>query len=137
MKDNISDKDKKDWDDFLRSDKKLEDKDFKETKKKNIKLNLLDLHGYTLEDANKEVEKFIEKSFMQGFSKLKIITGKGLHSDNEKNPYVSNDLSILKNSVPEFIRNNKNLTTKIIEIEEAPNNDGGSGAFYIYLKKLK
>ena len=60
-----------------------------------------------------------------------------MHSDNEKNPYVSNDLSILKNSVPEFIRNNKNLTTKIIEIEEAPNNDGGSGAFYIYLKKLK
>ena len=85
-----------------------------------------------MEDANKEVEKFIEKSFMQGFSKLKIITGKGLHSDNEKNPYVSNDLSILKNSVPEFIRNNKNLTTKIIEIEEAPNNDGGSGAF-IYI----
>ena len=65
MNDNISDKDKKDWDAFLRSDKKLEDKDFKETKKKNIKLNLLDLHGYTLEDANKEVEKFIEKSFMQ------------------------------------------------------------------------
>ena len=135
MNDNISDKDKKDWDDFLQSDEKLEDKDFKETKKKNIKLNLLDLHGYTLEDANKEVEKFIEKSFMQGFSKLKIITGNGLHSENEKNPYVSNDLSILKNSVPEFIRNNKNLTTKIIEIEEAPNNDGGSGAFYIYLKK--
>ena len=135
MNDNISDKDKKDWDDFLQSDEKLEDKDFKENKKKNIKLNLLDLHGYSLESANKEVEKFIEKSFMQGFSKLKIITGKGLHSENEKNPYVSNDLSILKNSVPEFIRNNKNLTKKIIEIKEAPNNDGGSGAFYIYLKK--
>ena len=137
MNDNISDKDKKDWDDFLQSDEKLEDKDFKENKKKNIKLNLLDLHGYSLESANKEVEKFIEKSFMQGFSKLKIITGKGLHSENEKNPYVSNDLSILKNSVPEFIKNNKNLTTKIIDIKEASNNDGGSGAFYIYLKKHK
>ncbi len=137
MNDNISDKDKKDWDDFLQSNEKLEDKDFKETKKKNIRLNLLDLHGYTLEDANKEVEKFIEKSFVEGFSKLKIITGKGLHSENEKNPYVSNNYSILKNSVPEFIRNNKNLTTKIIEIKEAPNNDGGSGAFYIYLKKHK
>tara|TARA_B100001287_G_C22425870_1_gene409051 strand:+ start:6 stop:419 length:414 start_codon:yes stop_codon:yes gene_type:complete len=137
LNDNISDKDKKDWDDFLQSNEKLEDKDFKETKKKNIRLNLLDLHGYTLEDANKEVEKFIEKSFVEGFSKLKIITGKGLHSENEKNPYVSNNYSILKNSVPEFIRNNKNLTTKIIEIKEAPNNDGGSGAFYIYLKKHK
>ena len=137
MNDNISDKDKKDWDDFLHSDEKLEDKDFKEIKKNNIKLNILDLHGYSLENANKEVEKFIEKSFMQGFSKLKIITGKGLHSENEKNPYVSNDLSILKNSVPEFIKNNKNLTTKIIDIKEASNNDGGSGAFYIYLKKHK
>ena len=137
MNDNISDKDKKDWDTFLQSDEKLEDKDFKEVKKVNINLNLLDLHGYSLESANKEVEKFIEKSFSEGFNKLKIITGKGLHSENEKNPYVSNDLSILKNSVPEFIKNNKNLTTKIIDIKEASNNDGGSGAFYIYLKKHK
>ena len=137
MNNNISDKDKKDWDTFLQSDEKLEDKDFKEVKKVNINLNLLDLHGYSLESANKEVEKFIEKSFAEGFNKLKIITGKGLHSENEKNPYVSNDLSILKNSVPEFIKNNKNLTTKIIDIKEASNNDGGSGAFYIYLKKHK
>ncbi len=137
MNDKISDKDKKDWDDFLHSDEKLEDKDFKEIKKKNIKLKILDLHGYSLENANKEVEKFIKTNFVEGFSKLKIITGKGLHSENEKNPYVSNNYSILKNSVPEFIRNNKNLTTKIIEIKEAPNNDGGSGAFYIYLKKHK
>ena len=137
MSDNISDKDKKDWNTFLQSDEKLEDKDFKEVKKVNINLNLLDLHGYSLESANKEVEKFIEKSFAEGFNKLKIITGKGLHSENEKNPYVSNDLSILKNSVPEFIKNNKNLTTKIIDIKEASNNDGGSGAFYIYLKKHK
>ena len=137
MKNNISDKDKKDWDDFLNSDEKLEDKDFKEIKKNNIKLNILDLHGYSLENANKEVEKFIKKNFEEGFNKLKIITGKGLHSENEKNPYVSNDLSILKNSVPEFIKNNKNLTTKIIDIKEASNNDGGSGAFYIYLKKHK
>ena len=137
MNDNISDKDKKDRNTFLQSDEKLEDKDFKEVKKVNINLNLLDLHGYSLESANKEVEKFIEKSFSEGFNKLKIITGKGLHSENEKNPYVSNDLSILKNSVPEFIKNNKNLTTKIIDIKEASNNDGGSGAFYIYLKKHK
>ena len=137
MTNNISDKDKKDWNTFLQSDEKLEDKDFKEVKKVNINLNLLDLHGYSLESANKEVEKFIEKSFAEGFNKLKIITGKGLHSENEKNPYVSNDLSILKNSVPEFIKNNKNLTTKIIDIKEASNNDGGSGAFYIYLKKHK
>ena len=137
MNNNISDKDKKDWDTFLQSDEKLEDKDFKEVKKVNLNLNLLDLHGYSLESANKEVEKFIEKSFAEGFNKLKIITGKGLHSENEKNPYVSNDLSILKNSVPEFIKNNKNLTTKIIDIKEASNNDGGSGAFYIYLKKHK
>ena len=66
-----------------------------------------------------------------------MVTGKGLHSSNEKDPYVSKDLGILKYSVPEFIKNNKDLMEKISEIKEADLNDGGSGAFYIYLKKLK
>ena len=136
MNDNISDKDKKDWNTFLQSDEKLEDKDFKEVKKVNINLNLLDLHGYSLESANKEVEKFIEKSFSEGFNKLKIITGKGLHSENEKNPYVSNDLSILKNSVPEFIRTSSDLNKLIISINDAEKKDGGEGALIIKLKNL-
>ena len=135
MNDNISEKDKKDWDSFLHSDEKLEDKDIKEIKKKNIKLNILDLHGYSLENANKEVEKFIKKSFEEGFNKIKIITGKGLHSDNESNPYVSKDLSILKYSVPEFIKQNQSLMKLINYFSEATIEDGGSGAFYIYIKK--
>ena len=104
-------------------------------KRKRGKIKLLDLHGYTLDEANKTIENFIKKSYKDNISKLIIVTGKGLHSDNEKDPYVSKDLSILKYSIPEFIRNNPELMSIIYEIKEASIEDGGSGAFYIFLKK--
>tara|TARA_B100000900_G_C20523562_1_gene693237 strand:- start:891 stop:1310 length:420 start_codon:yes stop_codon:yes gene_type:complete len=133
--DNFSDKDKKDWEDFILGDEKLFDKDSKLVKKKNIETRSLDLHGYTLEHANKIVEKFISNAYSEGVNKLIIVTGKGLHSKTEKNPYVSKDLSILKYSVPEFILKNKELMKLIFEITDANVEDGGSGSFYIYLKK--
>jgi len=133
---NISDKDKKDWNEFLNKKEKLIDKDTVLIKNKVSKTKIIDLHGYTLEEANKKVESIIEKSFKENISKIKIITGKGLHSQNEKNPYVSKDLSILKYSVPEFILNNTSLMKKIIEIKDAEVEDGGSGAFYVILKKI-
>ena len=80
---------------------------------------------------------FINKNFKQGTNKLVIVTGKGLHSKNESDPFVSKDLSILKYSVPEFIKNNEELMKKINDIKEADVKDGGSGALYVYLKKLK
>ena len=137
MNDNISDKDKKDWHKFINSNEKLPNKDFKYQKNKNLKVRSIDLHGYTLDEANKTIEEFINVSFLENVNKLIIITGKGLHSENEKNPYVSKDLGILKYSVPEFIINNKNLMGKINEITDAKIDDGGGGAFYIYLKKNK
>ena len=133
----ISDKDKKDWENFLSKEEKLPDKDLKFLKKNNFKSKSIDLHGYTLDEANKVIEEFIYKSYEEKVNKLIVITGKGLHSENEKNPYVSNKLSILKYSVPEFILQNKNLMKIITEIKDAKIEDGGSGAFYIYLKKLK
>ena len=133
---NISDKDKKDWNEFLNKKEKLIDKDTVFIKNKVSKTKIIDLHGYTLEEANKKVESIIEKSFKENISKIKIITGKGLHSQNEKNPYVSKDFSILKYSIPEFIRNNTGLMKKIIEIKNAEVEDGGSGAFYVILKKI-
>ena len=93
------------------------------------------MHGHTLEKANKTIEDFINNSYEEQASKLIVVTGKGLHSENEKNPYVSNQLSILKYSVPEFIKNNIELMKKITDIKDANIEDGGSGAFYIYLKK--
>ena len=135
MNDKISKKDKKEWENFLFSKEKLPNKDFKLTKKKKIKIKNIDLHGFTLEQANKTIEKFIHKSYLEGVSKIIVVTGKGLHSNVEKNPYVSKDLSILKYSVPEYIENNLELMKKITEIKEAENEDGGSGAFYIFLKK--
>ena len=133
----ISDKDKKDWENFLSKKEKLLDKDLKFLKKNNLKSKSIDLHGYTLDEANKVIEEFIYKSYEEKLSKLIVITGKGLHSENEKNPYVSEKLSILKHSVPEFILKNKNLMRIINEIKDAKIEDGGSGAFYIYLKKVK
>jgi len=95
------------------------------------------LHGYTLDDANKIIENFIKQAFSQNIHKLIVVTGKGLHSQNEKDPYVSKDLGILKYSVPEFITNNTNLMNMINEITDAKIEDGGGGAFYIFLKKNK
>ena len=95
------------------------------------------MHGYTLDEANKKIENFIKESFSQNINKLIVVTGKGLHSENEKDPYVSKDLGILKYSVPEFITNDKDLMSKINEITDAKIEDGGGGAFYIFLKKNK
>ena len=134
-------KDKEDWEDFLKSGDKIPNKDF--VHKKNIryeKIKKIDLHGYTIEEANNAVEQFIQKSFDEDVTKIIVITGKGLRSKNVENPYLSKDLSILKYSVPEYIENNKRLTQFIIETTDAKIEDGGSGAFYIYLKnknKLK
>ena len=135
----ISDKDKKDWQDFISNKEKLSNKDFTPHKKiRKEKIKKMDLHGYTLEEANKAIEYFIIKCFDENVTKIIVITGKGLRSKNTSNPYLSKDLSILKYSVPEFIMMNSSLMKMIIEIEDAKIEDGGSGAFYIYLKnKLK
>ena len=135
MNDNISDKDKKDWQTFISSKEKIFDKDFKPQIKNHIKVRSIDLHGYTIEQANNAIEQFILKAFEEGVNKLIVVTGKGIHSDVEKDPYVSKDLSILKYSVPEFISNNRILMSMIYEMTDAKIEDGGSGAFYIFLKK--
>ena len=137
MTDNISEKDKKDWENFLLKNEKLPNKDITIDKKISFKTRSIDLHGYTLQEANKSVENFIIKSYQENINKLIVITGKGIHSQNEKDPYVSKDLSILKYSVPEFISNNKNLMKIIYEMKDAKIEDGGGGAFYIYLKKKR
>ena len=137
MNDKISDKDKKVWQTFISSKEKIVDKDFKPQTKNHLKVRSLDLHGYTLEQANNTIEKFILKAFEESVRKLIIVTGKGIHSDVEKDPYVSKDLSILKYSVPEFINNNQNLIRVINDIQDATIEDGGSGAFYVILKKKR
>ena len=135
----ISDKDKKDWKNFVSNKEKLPNKDLYLNKnlinKKNIKT--IDLHGLSLQNANNIIEEFIEKCFKKSVNKIIVITGKGLRSKNDENPYVSKDLSILKNSVPKFIKSNSDLMKKIKDIKEAKVEDGGSGAFDIFLKKFK
>ena len=135
MTNKISDKDKKDWEKFISSKEKVKNKDTNLNLKTLQKSKYIDLHGYTLEDANKKIEKLIIESYLKKIKKIIVVTGKGLHSQNEKNPYVSKELSILKYSIPEFIKTNPDLVKLIYKIEEASIEDGGSGAFYIYLKK--
>ena len=137
MNNSISDKDKKDWEDFLSKNEKLQNKDVNTFKYKTNKVKICDLHGYSLDEANQKVKDLILKSYKDGVSKLVIVTGKGIHSRNDKDPFVSKDLGILKYSVPEFINNNRELMDLIIEIKDAKIEDGGSGAFYIYLKRLQ
>ena len=137
MTDSISKKDKKDWETFLSSNEKLPNKDLKLKQHSSIKTRSIDLHGHTLDDANKVINDFIENCYEEKVNKIIVVTGKGLHSKNEKDPYVSKDLGILKYSVPEFIKNNFDLMKKILEIKDAEIEDGGSGAFYIYLKNKK
>ena len=137
MTDKISEKDKKDWQKFISGKEKLSNKDLNKNINKLIKTKSIDLHGYTLEGANQVIENFIIKSFEEGVTKLIVITGKGLHSKNQNNPYVSKDLSILKYSVPEYIQNNQNLVKIVDLIHDAKIEDGGSGAFYVYLKKKR
>ena len=135
MNSKISEKDKKTWEEFLSNDQKLPDKDNFQSELKSKKTRSLDLHGRTLDEANQIIENIIRKSYEDKVHKLIIVTGKGLHSSNEKDPYVSKDLGILKYSVPEFLKNNSELMKIISEIKDASINDGGSGAFYIFLKK--
>jgi DNA-nicking Smr family endonuclease len=135
LSDKLSDKDKKDWENFLSNKEVLKDKDSLELKEKVIKTQSFDLHGFTLDEANKEIDHLIRQSYKNGTSKLIIVTGKGLHSEHEKDPYVSKDLGILRYSVPEYIKNNNELMSMIYEIKTADIEDGGSGAFYIFLKK--
>ncbi len=135
MNNNISDKDKKDWENFLSKNENLPNKDLNTTKIKNTISRVCDLHGYTLDEANEKIYDLIHRSYKAGIRKLIIVTGKGLHSENEKDPYVSKELGILKYSVPEYIKNNEELMSLINDIQEASIEDGGSGAFYIYLKK--
>ena len=135
MNNRISNKDKKDWENFLSNKETLPNKDFRASRSKNLKSLTFDLHGYSLNEANNKIDYLIKNSYENGIGKLIIVTGKGLHSENEKDPYVSKDLGILKYSVPDYRNSNKELMILINEIKNASIEDGGAGAFYIFLKK--
>ncbi len=136
MNKKISDRDKEVWENFVKSKKKLEDKDLKLTNKKfSYTEKTIDLHGYTLENANLEIEKFINLCFDEGVTKINIITGRGSRSNNKNNPYKSKDLSILKYSVPNFLKENKNLMKKILKMDLESVNNISMGSFEIILKK--
>ncbi len=136
MTDKLSEKDKKDWKNFLDSSEKLEVKDGEnQTKTKTNIERVIDLHGHTLKEANIKITEFINKCFNEKVTKINVITGKGLRSKNLDDPYQSTDLSILKYSVPDFIRNNQDLMNKILKIDFDAVRSPLKGSFDIILKK--
>ena len=137
MTNKLTDKDKKDWQDFLNSSKKLRSKDIDEPNKIKILERSIDLHGFTLDEANKEISEFIKNCYLNRVKKINVITGKGMRSKNLNNPYQSTDLSILKYSVPEYIKNSPELMEKIIRIDIESVNSPSKGNFDIFLKTIK
>ena len=133
----LSDKDKKDWQNFLDSSEKLQSKDEDQLNNEVISEKSIDLHGYTLEEANKQISEFIENCYVNKVKKINVITGKGMRSKNLEDPYQSKDLSILKYSVPEYIKNNSELMNKIIRIDFESVNSPSKGNFDIFLKTIK
>ena len=137
MKNKLSDKDKKDWQNFLNSSEKLQAKEEDKPNNQAISEKSIDLHGYTLQEANEEISKFIDNCYLKRVKKINIITGKGMRSKNLDDPYQSTDLSILKYSVPEYVKNNSELMKKIIRIDFESVNSPSKGNFDIFLKTIK
>jgi len=132
----LSDKDKKDWKKFVEGNEKIQNKDINNlNKEKQFVEKTIDLHGYTLEEANKKIFEYIENCYLNNIDKINIITGKGLRSKNLDDPYQSNNLSILKYSVPNYIKNNNELMDKISKIDFDSVNSSSKGNFDIILKK--
>ena len=137
MTNKLSDKDKRDWQNFLNNPEKLESKDINQLNNDSITVRSIDLHGYTLEEANKLISEFIENCYLNKVKKLNVITGKGMRSKNLEDPYQSKDLSILKYSVPEYVKNNSELMSKINKIDFESVDSPSKGSFYIFLKTIK
>ena len=137
MTNKISDKDRKDWQKFLDSSDKLYNKDVHQANTRIVSERSIDLHGYTLEEANKKISEFIENCYVNKVKKINVITGKGMRSKNLDDPYQSKDLSILKHSVPEYIKNSPELMSKIINIDFDSVNSPSKGNFDIFLKTIK
>ena len=137
MTNKLSDKDKKDWKNFIESSEKLDNKDIDNLDQLNVSEKIIDLHGYSLDEANKKIENFIESCYSKKVKKINVITGKGMRSKNLEDPYQSIDMSILKYSVPEYIKNNNELMKKIIRIDFDSVNSPSKGSFDIFLKSIK
>ena len=135
-KDSLSEKDKKDWQDFLEDKSLVPDKDTQFNDGVNKTKFIFDLHGLNLSEANKKVKEIIKSCSEKNYEEILLITGKGLHSTSDKDSYVSKQFSKLKYSVPDFIKNNNDLKKLITSITDADRIDGGEGAILIRLKNL-
>ena len=135
-----TDQDLKDWNSFINNISNIEDKDaphdnILDNNQSQCLFDIrIDLHGFKMHEALEEVSQTIHHAMDKKLRKILFITGKGLHSNNEKDPYASKDLSLLRYAVPDHINNN--FSENVIKIEESPLKLGGSGSIIVLLKKL-
>ena len=130
----ISDKDKKDWDNFIKSSNEIFDKDESFSPLKSQNTFKYDFHGYSLHAANEKIDQLIQDCIEKGVYKILVITGKGLHSKTEKNVFASNELSKLRYSLPHYIKTKSKNSKNVKSISEVSHKDGDSGAFELKLK---
>ena len=140
-KNTTTSKDKLDWVNFTKKLQNVYDKekdiDFVNRKNKIKKIAKVDLHGKSVNEANQIIKKFVIQSFEQGYEKILIVTGKGLRSKVYNDPYRSEKMNVLRHSVPEYIRNDEDLSSKVTKISQAETEDGGDGAIYVFLRDKK
>ena len=135
-KKDLSQKDKKIWENYIKDPSDIYDKDKNNQKIIRKERFKFDLHGFTLDEANKKVKEILLFCIKNKYKELLLITGKGLHSKSDKDAYISKDLGKLKFSVPEFIKSDFETNKLIVSINEAEVKDGGEGAILIKLKNL-
>ena len=135
-KKDLSVENKKAWEDYIKNPSDIYDKDKVNPKNKENQRFKFDLHGFGLDEANKKVKELILDCVEKNYKEILLITGKGIHSTNDKDTYVSKDLGKLKFSVPYFIKTDSQVNELILSVDEAATKDGGKGAILIKLKNL-
>ena len=135
-KKDLSQEDKQTWENYIKDPLDIYDKDNNNQKRIRNERFKFDLHGFTLDKANKKVKEILFFCVKNKYKELLLITGKGLHSTSGKDTYISKDFGKLKFSVPEFISSDLEMNKLIVSINEAEVKDGGEGAILIKLKNL-
>jgi len=135
-KKNISQEDINTWKNYIKNPADITDKDNIQEDSQSRYRFKYDLHGFTLLEANEKVREIILSCVKKNYKEILLITGKGIHSQTEKDVYSSKDLSKLRYSVPEYIKADLDLSKYVMSISSATQIDGGDGAIIIRLKKL-
>lgn len=92
----------------------------------------IDLHGLTLAEAQPELVRFVLNAQTAGLRLLLVITGKGRRGE-DRGP-IPQRPGALRHQVPHWLRMAP-LGQSVLQVSEAHLKHGGSGAYYVYLRR--